>query len=419
MTIQRMSLTACCLLVFFSIIIGCQKEDETQTLQNTITITAKEAFDVSASATSVEAEIAVQGSISIAEKGVCWNTQSSPTINNNVTKEGTGSSSIKGSITGLQPATTYYVRAYCTDDKGQTTYSNEINFTTLTNVPALAITTGSATSVTATTASVTGSLSGTGTVTARGVCWSTSQNPTTNNSKTNNGTGTGNFTAALTGLTSGTTYYVRAYATTSTGTTYGNEVSFIAQTTNAPALTITTGSAASVTATTASVSGSIGGTGTVTTRGICWSTSQNPTTNNSKTNDGAGTGNFTAALTGLTAGTAYYVRAYATTSSGTTYGNEVSFTTLTTSAPTLTITTGSAASITATTASVTGSIGGTGTVTARGICWSTSQNPTTNNSKTNNGTGTGNFTAALTSLTAGTTYYVRAYATTSTGTTYG
>jgi uncharacterized protein (TIGR02145 family) len=60
------------------------------------------------------------------------------------------------------------------------------------------------------------------------VVWSTSPNPTTANSQTNNGSGTGNYTSNLTGLTASTTYYVRAYATNSAGTAYGNELSFTA-----------------------------------------------------------------------------------------------------------------------------------------------------------------------------------------------
>ena len=66
----------------------------------------------------------------------------------------------------------------------------------------------------------------------------------------------------------------------------------------------------------------------VTARGICWSTSHNPTISGSHTTDGTGTGSFTSSMTGLTANTTYYVRAYATNSAGTAYGEEVSFTTL-------------------------------------------------------------------------------------------
>ncbi len=63
-------------------------------------------------------------------------------------------------------------------------------------------------------------------VTARGVCWSTSSIPTISNPKTSDGTGTGTFTSTISGLTANTTYYVRAYATNSVGTTYGTEISF-------------------------------------------------------------------------------------------------------------------------------------------------------------------------------------------------
>lgn len=65
----------------------------------------------------------------------------------------------------------------------------------------------------------------------------------------------------------------------------------------------------------------------ITSRGVCWSTSSNPTVVDSHTTDGNGTGSFTSDITGLTPNTPYYVRAYATNSKGTMYGNEVSFTT--------------------------------------------------------------------------------------------
>lgn len=63
-------------------------------------------------------------------------------------------------------------------------------------------------------------------VTSRGVCWSTSSNPTIANAKTTDGSGITSFTSTLTGLSSNTVYFVRAYATNSQGTSYGNERSF-------------------------------------------------------------------------------------------------------------------------------------------------------------------------------------------------
>jgi hypothetical protein len=162
-------------------------------------------------------------------------------------------------------------------------------------------------------------------VTARGVCWSTSVNPTIAlSTKTTDGIGTGTFTSSITGLTLGTTYYVRAYATNSVGTAYGNQVSY-----TTPTLAIlTTTTASSTTSTTATSGGNVtsDGSSPVTELGVCWGTSTLPTTANSKTTDGTGIGTFTSSITGLTLGTTYYVRAYATNIVGTAYGNEVSFT---------------------------------------------------------------------------------------------
>lgn len=94
--------------------------------------------------------------------------------------------------------------------------------------------------------------------------------------------------------------------------------------------TLTTDMVSNITATSATSGGKISSNGgaVVTTSGICWSTSVNPTIElSTKTTDGNAT-NFTSNLVGLTAGTTYYVRAYATNSVGTAYGNEVSFTAL-------------------------------------------------------------------------------------------
>jgi len=192
------------------------------------------------------------------------------------------------------------------------------------------VSTNSVTNPTQTTATCGGNVTNDGgaTVTGRGVCWSTSSNPTISNSHTTDGSGTGSFTSNITGLTANTPYYVRAYATNNIGTAYGNQVSF--STTNSGTVpTVSTNSITNITETSAIGGGNVTaqGSSSVISRGVCWSTSSNPTTSDSHTTDGGGTGSFTSNITGLTENAPYYVRAYATNNVGTAYGNQVSFTT--------------------------------------------------------------------------------------------
>ncbi len=199
--------------------------------------------------------------------------------------------------------------------------------------------TGSLATVTTSDASSIGQLSavsggtitadGGSTISARGVCWATTQNPTTANSKTTETGTTGAFTSTITGLIANTLYYVKAYAVNSTGTAYGAQISFT--TTNIPATlpVLTTTGITGITMTAATSGGTItsDGGGAITARGVCWATTINPTTANSKTTDAGTVGAFSSAISGLTSGNTYYVRAYATNSAGTAYGNELNFST--------------------------------------------------------------------------------------------
>ena len=284
--------------------------------------------------------------------------------------------------------------------------------------PTISLTGTSNITANAASASVTVNSDGGATVIAKGVCWSvTNASPTTSDSKTTDGTGTGSFSSSLSGLTQGTTYNLRAYATNSVGTGYSAALIFK---TLALAPTLTTTDLSAVTSSTFSSGGNITADGgsPITARGVCWSINQSPTLADSKTSDGTGVGTFISAITGLNPGITYYVRAYATNSIGTSYGNQVT-TKTTTVIPTLA--TVALTAITATTATSGGNITNDGgaVITARGVCWSTSQNPTTANSKTTDGTGAGSFTSSITGLSPSMTYYVRAYAINSIGTTYG
>ena len=197
--------------------------------------------------------------------------------------------------------------------------------------PQLIVTTAEPTEITAISAISGGSLTSSDgsyiVVLEKGICWATHPNPTVmNDFHTENGSGINSFTSEMTDLNFNTIYYVRAYAVTDSGTTYGEEMSF---TTRDGIPTLTTDSITSITATRATSGGNITDDGgmNVIARGACWSTNPNPTLSDNHTTDGTGASNFTSNITGLEISTTYYVRAYATTNAGTAYGNEVSFTT--------------------------------------------------------------------------------------------
>ena len=188
------------------------------------------------------------------------------------------------------------------------------------------VTTSSATNITTYGLTCGGEVtdSGNSGVLVRGVCWSTQQNPTVNDPHTTDGYGMGSFTSAVEGLEMNTTYYVRAYAMTTSGTGYGEQI-MLSTKNGVP--TLTTSAASEIGTTWATCGGDISDDGgmEVTERGICWSTSPNPTIEGNHGSNGAGLGSFSVNMNNLEPNTTYYVRAYATNSHTTAYGNEVFF----------------------------------------------------------------------------------------------
>ena len=387
------------------------------TLTSAAALTTTAASGITQTAAVSGGTITSNGGAIITVSGICWSLTTSPTTANSKTTDGTTSGAFTSNLTGLSAGTTYHIRAYATNSVG-TAYGNDISFTTLTTTPALFTTQPSAITQTGAVSGGTITSNGGAVITVSGICWSQTLNPTTADSKTTDGTTTGTFTSNLTGLTAGTLYHVRAYATNGAGTAYGNEVTF---TTTNSAPTLTTVAVTAITQTTAVSGGTITSNGgsVITVSGICWSTSASPTTVNAKTTDGTTTGTFTGNLIGLTAGTIYHVRAYATNGVGTAYGNDVQFTTGAILVPTLTTDVASLITLTGATSGGNITSDGGGTVTARGVCYGTTANPTIANSITTNGAGTGVFTSPITGLQEGSVYYVRAYATNSAGTGYG
>lgn len=232
---------------------------------------------------------------------------------------------IKATMTGLTPLTHYYYQIVF--DNGLSTLLSEIDTFTTLDISIPTVMTHEVTDITKVTATGHGEViaDGGAAVTEHGICWSLTHEPTLSDSHTTNGNGIGSFSVEMTNLTGNTTYYVRAYATNSQGTAYGNEVSFVSGAMLPVVVTHYVAYSGNGLATGNGEVTSDGG-AEVTERGICWSTSHNPTTSDSQANNGIGIGSYTVSLTGLTPNTNYFARAYATNSQGTAYGNEISFT---------------------------------------------------------------------------------------------
>ena len=403
---------------------------------------------VTGNAARAGGEVTDDGGLSVTARGVCWNTSSEPTISNNSTNDGSGMGSFTSSLTGLTPSTTYYVRAYATNSAG-TTYGDEENFTTTSSI-------GN------TVTDIDGNEYQTVQIGAQ--LWMAANMKTTRYA---DGTAIPHVegTAEWGGLTADDKAYCWYENSTAHRDTYGGLYTWGA------AMNGTAGSNANPSGVQGicpdgwhlpsdaewkelemflgmsqaeandtgfrgtDEGGKLKETGTAN-----WDSPNAGATNESgftalpggyRIDDGSFSGlvdnaNFWAAtendgsLAWFRSLDYDYESVYRDYDSKS-YGFSVRCVEGDASVDTPSVTTSSIGDITSNAASGGGEVTADGgaQVTARGVCWSTSSNPTILDDTTTNGSGTGTFTSYLTHLSPLTTYYVRAYATNSAGTTYG
>jgi uncharacterized protein (TIGR02145 family) len=317
------------LIVLISFGYSCNKDSNNPPDITAPILTTEEISNVLQTTAVSGGDIIDDGGTEVSSRGVCWSTVQNPTIVGAHTSDGGGIGSYISVLSQLSCGTKYYVRAYATNSQG-TAYGNELTFSSNQKTIATAVV-GYASSITFSSATAVGNIKSDGgsPILERGMCWSTKPWPEISDNKSIDGTGTGTYTSTLTGLSSSALYYYRAYATNAIGTAYSVPNSF----TTKASITIPDIMSEGITGITANsaLGGGIilsEGGSAVTTRGICWSTSQNPNVSDNHAEDIYTKNSFRIRMNNLTLNTKYYARAYAVNSYGTSYGNQLVFITI-------------------------------------------------------------------------------------------
>ncbi len=423
------------LLLFVS---NCRKKSEDPTppanypVLGQISFTEIKTVSARANCSITQLGAGADGNNTIKEYGICYSNKEKPTISDSKFKVGEKTDKVldfSAFLSGLSAGSKYYVRGYVLHE-GNPIYSEDGILTT-SSLKAPEVSTGAAENITSSTFGITGNIANIGTsdVTQHGhVLSETNKEPTTGDTKTELGSANAakDYKSGYTGLKPNTVYYVRAYATNTTGTGYGTVITV--KTSNELAPSVTTGEASNISQSRVTVSGKVtdNGTQAIFQHGhVISETNKEPTIADGKTENGAITApkDFTSGFASLNANTTYYVRAYARSSVGTSYGTVISFKTLNVEPPT--VTTADGIDVASNSFNVNGKITAIGTadVTQFGhVISESNQNPTTADKNAQTQMGSTNapkdFKSTFTGLKANTTYYIRAYATNAVGTSY-
>lgn len=361
-------------------------------------------------------QVTDDGGGKIITQGICWNTEPDPSTENNKTAEN-GSVSFTGNMANLTPNTQYYVRAYAVNESG-TGYGQNIAFRTIGDKPL--VTAMAATNIDVKSATLNGTVNPNfltadiafeyGTTVEYGTSVSLSEQlPVDGNNH--------NVSIDITGLTPGTLYYFRIKGVNSLGTTLSANLTF---TTSGQKPAVSTLPVRDATVNSVMFSAMVNANYLATQVFFEWGTTSAygntlaPSPNNLT---GSLNTNILLSLTGLQKGTIYHYRIKAVNELGTSYGNDVQFTTL--SEP--------AVSTLYISAAITSAVSGFditndfGTeITEKGICWGQYPDPVIYQNNKIPYTGTEKkFNLSITGLNSNSIYYVRAYATNKIGTSYG
>ena len=388
-------------------------------LFSTLTVETGNCIETTYHEAVCEGNVISDGLLPVTSCGICWNTSGNPTLTDNHTIESPCVGAFTSTLTNLTAGETYHYRAYATNAISIFYGSDAVMTTVPYSVPS--VTTGSISNNDGYSATCGGIVTDNGgsPIIEKGVCWCPPPNtyPLITDFHTVSTDIGDTFSCNLTGLTPGTTYYVRTYATNAAGISYGDRISFRTASIVSPHLLNLNDT------TNISINAKARlniGTATYQTKGFCWSTSPNPTLADSvivNTSPLDSWFDYTNTITGLDPGTTYYIRAFATTVVGTGYSSQMVFTTqahphietdsVIVLADSVVLTGGNILNI------------GHLSITDAGVCWSTSPGPTCNDRHVSVNDTIGHFQLTLTGLSVDSIYYLRAYATNSCCTGYG
>ena len=330
---------------------------------------------------------------------------------------GTGTVSVNATLSGLTPGSVYHYRLVAANSGG-TTNGTDRTFTTL--IPPPAVSTGGVSNITTSGAQLNGSVNPNGFSTTYHfeygvtITYGSSTQP----AGAGSGTSAVSVSAALSALTSGSTYHYRLVAASSGGTTSGSDQTLTAGTAVTTTPTVSTGGASNITTTGAQINGSVNPNGFSTTYHFEYGLTTTYGSSTQPGNAGSGTGavSVNATLSGLTPGSVCHYRLVAANTGGTTNGTDQ---TLTAGTPPPAVSTGGASSITTIGAQLNGSVNPNGVSTTYHFEYglTTSYGSSTQSGSAGSGTVIVNVNATLSGLASGSVYHYRLVAASSGGTT--
>jgi hypothetical protein len=365
-------------------------------------------------------EITYDGGKVVTDRGICFSLNKAPTIKDVKISVGNGEGKFAIVASQLKENTLYYVRSFAVNSIG-IAYGNERNFTTL-DYRLVKLKTNPASDVGMFLATLHGEVfdDGGGQIFERGFLMGLSPNPSLSDMKfASSQNVVGPMKTVVTELIENTTYYYRSFAKNEKGYSLGNIQSFTTLDIKFPEIVTLPVTNVSFTLANFEAEVKYDGGVPILERGFCFSTQPNPTIQDNKYLVSGELGVFKLVMTELQPGTLYYVRSFAKNRKGLQYGNQVSFTTVAYTPPT--VITQDVGQVTTRSAQANGQVSDEGNtpVTERGFCFGQNRNPTVNDRKVDVGSSLGGFSYNFSGLSEGTTYYVRAYAINKKGIFYG